>query len=97
MPVVISMLNAFTGLSAAGAGFVLDNNSLIIAGSLVGSSGTLLTVLMGRAMNRSLANVLFSAFGSQVAGGPGEAGADDARCSDVAPPTWRRCSPTPTR
>jgi NAD(P) transhydrogenase subunit beta len=67
MPVVISMLNAFTGLSAAGAGFVLDNTALIIAGSLVGSSGTLLTVLMGRAMNRSLANVLFSAFGATVA------------------------------
>ena len=68
MPVVISMLNAFTGLSAAGAGFVLDNAALIIAGSLVGSSGTLLTVMMGRAMNRSLANVLFSAFGATVAG-----------------------------
>ena len=68
MPVVISMLNAFTGLSAAGAGFVLDNTALIIAGSLVGSSGTLLTILMGRAMNRSLANVLFSAFGAHVAG-----------------------------
>jgi NAD(P) transhydrogenase subunit beta len=65
------MLNAFTGLAAAGAGFVLDNNSLIIAGSLVGSSGTLLTILMGRAMNRSLSNVLFSAFGATVAGGPG--------------------------
>jgi NAD(P) transhydrogenase subunit beta len=67
MPVVISMLNAFTGLSAAGAGFVLDNTALIIAGSLVGSSGTLLTIMMGRAMNRSLANVLFSAFGREVA------------------------------
>jgi proton-translocating NAD(P)+ transhydrogenase subunit beta len=85
MPVVISMLNAFTGLSAAGAGFVLDNNSLIIAGSLVGSSGTLLTVLMGRAMNRSLANVLFSAFGSQVSGGPGRAGADDRPVREVNP------------
>jgi H+-translocating NAD(P) transhydrogenase subunit beta len=68
MPVVISMLNAFTGLSAAGSGFVLDNPVLIIAGSLVGSSGTLLTVLMGRAMNRSLANVLFGAFGAVKAG-----------------------------
>ncbi|OLE71283.1 MAG: hypothetical protein AUI36_02800, partial [Cyanobacteria bacterium 13_1_40CM_2_61_4] len=67
MPVVISMLNAFTGLSAAGAGFVLDNTALIIAGSLVGSSGTLLTILMSRAMNRSLANVLFSAFGAVAA------------------------------
>jgi H+-translocating NAD(P) transhydrogenase subunit beta len=69
MPVVISMLNAFTGLSAAAAGFALDNTSLIIAGSLVGSSGTLLTVMMGRAMNRSLANVLFSGFGSAPKGG----------------------------
>jgi NAD(P) transhydrogenase subunit beta len=88
MPVVISMLNAFTGLSAAGAGFVLDNNSLIIAGSLVGSSGTLLTILMGRAMNRSLANVLFSAFGSHVAGGPAAAHDDrpvrEATAADVA-------------
>jgi NAD(P) transhydrogenase subunit beta len=74
MPVVISMLNAFTGLSAAGAGFVLDNTALIIAGSLVGSSGTLLTILMGRAMNRSLANVLFGAFGAHAPGAPGAAG-----------------------
>ena len=79
MPVVISMLNAFTGLSAAGAGFVLDNAALIIAGSLVGSSGTLLTVMMGRAMNRSLANVLFSAFGSAVAAGPSAAAEADGR------------------
>ena len=64
MPVVISFLNAFTGLAAASAGFVLDNVALIIGGTLVGASGTLLTVMMGRAMNRSLANVLFSAFGS---------------------------------
>jgi NAD(P) transhydrogenase subunit beta len=74
MPVVISMLNAFTGLSAAGAGFVLDNTALIIAGSLVGSSGTLLTILMGRAMNRSLSNVLFGAFGAAA---PGAAAAGD--------------------
>jgi NAD(P) transhydrogenase subunit beta len=77
MPVVISMLNAFTGLSAAGAGFVLDNTALIIAGSLVGSSGTLLTILMGRAMNRSLANVLFGAFGAGPSG-PAGAGGDGA-------------------
>jgi NAD(P) transhydrogenase subunit beta len=64
MPVVISMLNAFTGLAASAAGFVLHNTVLIVAGALVGASGTLLTMLMGRAMNRSLANVLFGAFGS---------------------------------
>ncbi len=85
MPVVISMLNAFTGLSAAGAGFVLDNNALIVAGSLVGSSGTLLTILMGRAMNRSLSNVLFSAFGSAAAGGPGAAAHDDRPVRDATP------------
>jgi NAD(P) transhydrogenase subunit beta len=62
MPVVISLLNSFTGLSAAATGFVLSNDALIIAGTLVGASGTLLT----KAMNRSLANVLFGAFG----GGP---------------------------
>ncbi len=64
MPVVISFLNAFTGLAAASTGFVLDNTALIIGGTLVGASGTLLTVLMSRAMNRSLPNVLFGAFGA---------------------------------
>jgi NAD(P) transhydrogenase subunit beta len=79
MPVVISLLNAFTGLAASAAGFLLHNNVLIVAGALVGASGTLLTLLMGRAMNRSVANVLFGAFGSvATAGGPG-AGADDGR------------------
>ncbi|HEU4449286.1 MAG TPA: NAD(P)(+) transhydrogenase (Re/Si-specific) subunit beta [Gaiellaceae bacterium] len=70
MPVVISLLNAFTGLAAASAGFVLENTALIIGGTLVGASGTLLTVLMGRAMNRSLASVLFGAFGAPAAGAP---------------------------
>jgi NAD(P) transhydrogenase subunit beta len=63
MPVVISLLNAFTGLAAAATGFELENNVLIVSGMLVGASGTLLTILMGRAMNRSIANVLFGAFG----------------------------------
>jgi NAD(P) transhydrogenase subunit beta len=75
MPVVISFLNAFTGLAAAATGFQLDNNALIIGGILVGASGTLLTVLMGRAMNRSLANVLFSAFGQAPAAAAAAAGA----------------------
>jgi H+-translocating NAD(P) transhydrogenase subunit beta len=73
MPVVISLLNAFTGLAVASAGFVLDNTALIIGGTLVGASGTLLTILMGRAMNRSLANVLFSGFGAAPEGAPGVA------------------------
>ncbi len=63
MPVVISLLNAFTGLAVAVGGFELENNVLIVSGMLVGASGTLLTTLMGRAMNRSIANVLFGAFG----------------------------------
>jgi NAD(P) transhydrogenase subunit beta len=69
MPVVISMLNAFTGLAAAAAGFTLDNTALIVAGTLVGASGTILTKLMGEAMNRSLGNVLFAGFGSAPSGG----------------------------
>jgi H+-translocating NAD(P) transhydrogenase subunit beta len=64
MPVVISLLNAFTGLAAAMTGFVLENNVLIISGALVGASGTLLTLMMGKAMNRSITNVLFGAFGA---------------------------------
>lgn len=79
MPVVISLLNAFTGLSAASTGFVLDNTVLIIGGTLVGASGTLLTVLMGRAMNRSLANVLFGAFGAAPAGGAAAAASSDGK------------------
>jgi NAD(P) transhydrogenase subunit beta len=70
MPVVISLLNAFTGLAAAATGFELGSNVLIVSGALVGASGTLLTMLMGRAMNRSIGNVLFGAFGKvQVGGG----------------------------
>jgi NAD(P) transhydrogenase subunit beta len=70
MPVVISLLNAFTGLAAAAAGFALDNVALIVAGTLVGSSGTILTLEMATAMNRSVANILFAGFGGAPAGGP---------------------------
>jgi len=69
MPVVISLLNAFTGLSAAAAGFALHNVALIVAGTLVGSSGTILTMEMATAMNRSVGNVLFAGFGGAPAGG----------------------------
>src|SRR6202035_4873410 len=69
MPVVISLLNAFTGLAAAATGFELSNNVLIVSGMLVCASGTLLTMMMGRAMNRSIGNVLFGAFGQVTATG----------------------------
>ncbi len=74
MPVVISLLNAFTGLAAAGAGFALDNVALIVAGTLVGSSGTILTLEMATAMNRSVPNILFAGFGAlpDAAAGDGE-------------------------
>ena len=76
MPVVISLYNALTGLAVAFEGFVLDNAAMIIAGTVVGSAGTLLTQLMAKAMNRSLANVLFSGFGETAAGsGEGPSGA----------------------
>ncbi len=68
MPVVISILNSLTGLAAALTGFVLHNQMLVVAGVLVGASGTLLTLLMSKAMNRSVGNVLFGAFGAAPAG-----------------------------
>ncbi|MCP5420636.1 MAG: NAD(P)(+) transhydrogenase (Re/Si-specific) subunit beta [Gammaproteobacteria bacterium] len=71
MPVVISLFNAFTGLAVAFEGFVLQNSALIIAGTVVGAAGTLLTQLMAKAMNRPISNVLFSGFGD-TGGGPAE-------------------------
>jgi NAD(P) transhydrogenase subunit beta len=90
MPVVISLLNAFTGLAVAATGFELENNVLIVSGMLVGASGTLLTLMMSRAMNRSVANVLFGAFGqvsesaAAVAAGQGGGSVRSASAEDVA-------------
>ena len=91
MPVVISLLNSFTGLAVAADGFTINNISMIVAGTLVGSSGTLLTLLMCKAMNRPVTNVLFGAFGSgggskAAAGGiVGNRQTDSSRRSRPAP------------
>ena len=88
MPVVISLLNSFTGLAAAATGFVLHNNVLIIAGTLVGASGALLTQMMSQAMNRSLANVVFGAFGT---GRRRRGGRPGGRPGTVRSALGRRC------
>jgi NAD(P) transhydrogenase subunit beta len=77
MPVVISLLNSYAGLASAATGFVLGNNVLIIAGSLDGASGFILSILMSRAMNRSFRNVLFGAFGSETTAAKALAGATE--------------------
>ena len=83
MPVVISLYNALTGLAVAFEGFVLDNAAMIIAGTVVGSAGTLLTQLMAKAMNRSLANVLFSGFGD-TGGAPASGPAGTMKAIEAA-------------
>jgi NAD(P) transhydrogenase subunit beta len=89
MPVVISLLNSFSGLAAAAAGFAIESNELIIGGALVGAAGLILTIQMTEAMNRSLGNVLFAGFGSADSGGGGSATIGDrpvnrATADDVA-------------
>jgi len=88
MPVVISILNSLTGLAAALTGFVLHNQMLVVAGVLVGASGTLLTLLMSTAMNRSVGNVLFGAFGA--------ASSDSAAASTAVGRTVRQSTPEDT-
>ena len=87
MPVVISLLNSFTGLAAAFGGFLYGNKAMLTGGILVGSAGTLLTVIMCKAMNRSLSSVIFGAFGgsSAVAGSSAEGGTvKDIQVADLA-------------
>lgn len=87
MPVVISLLNSFTGLSAAAAGLIYQNNFMLVGGILVGASGTILTVLMCEAMNRSLMNVLLGGFGgggTSAKGADGEQVAKEVSLNDLA-------------
>ena len=86
MPVVISLLNAFTGLSAAAAGLALDNVALIVAGMLVGASGSILTMLMAEAMNRSIPNIVAGGFGgvAVASGGEGDGEERPVRSTDAA-------------
>jgi NAD(P) transhydrogenase subunit beta len=85
VPVLISLLNSFTGLAVAASGFTLDNNLLIVAGTLVGASGILLTRLMSKAMGRSLPNILFSAFGSVVTASESTEGVDGRSVKSSTP------------
>lgn len=84
MPVVMSLLNSYAGLAAAATGFAISNNVLIIAGTLDGFSGFILSILMCRAMNRSMTNVLFGAFGSEAGVGAG-AGGQEGVMREVSP------------
>jgi NAD(P) transhydrogenase subunit beta len=88
MPVVISLLNSFTGLAAACGGFLYDNKAMLTGGILVGSAGTLLTIIMCKAMNRPLSNVIFGAFGGGNSSGASDSAAGgtvkDIQISDLA-------------
>jgi NAD(P) transhydrogenase subunit beta len=94
VPIVISLLNAFTGLTVAAGGYVLSNTLLLVAGTLVGASGTFLTLLMAGAMGRSVTNILFGALKGGSTLGSGEASDRPVRAR--TPRTSRSCSATPS-
>jgi NAD(P) transhydrogenase subunit beta len=85
MPVVISLLNSYSGIAASMAGFVINNNLLIISGALVGAAGLILTNIMCKAMNRTLGNVLFGAFGGDGGSGSGPAADTDKTVRETTP------------
>lgn len=84
MPVVISLLNSFTGVAAACGGFIYDNNVMLTGGILVGSAGTILTILMCNAMNRSLLNVIIGSFGKSSGGATGVAGGTQGTVKEIS-------------
>ena len=96
MPVVISLLNSFTGTAVAMAGFVLSDPVLIIAGALVGASGAILTKLMADAMNRSVLNIMIGGFGTADAAAGASTGGPAVRCGRSAPTTPPSSWPTPS-
>ena len=94
VPIVISLLNAFTGLAVAASGLVLANVLLLIAGTLVGASGTILTMAMAKAMGRTVTGIVFGAFRAQAAAGADRRTRATGRCARWRPTTSRSCSTT---